>query len=1554
MRRDLTVKTGTLAGTSDFRVLAKIKKGFVPALDAVTYKTRVKRVLRALHMGRSNAHEHELFRVLSDAVERVGRIHSVGIAIIESQDNSTLESDDSVLLTVTFDGAWEAYVRVIWQKVARLLDLVFCNTQDYVIGYENTYEAWGAWLKSKQSEAAFLYATPHVTVDDIRYLQMAERVHRREEAVAAEFRTAQIRIPSAEQIAARSIFETDGLTPGDPTSAGFETPMSIDDAGPPPFRHGMRILAGIHRLSDLYPPGTKDGVILHRAAHELLPEFAPMTRNAAYQFGVKRGMRRFEEALHWIQSPPNEPAVRQDLPNPPPATPPLADPANVQGGILTSYPDIDHGCLLLLQFASPAALAAFLGALRTTTQADALGAGDIATNIGFTLEGLRAAGLDDDEIRELPEEFVQGMEMRAGLLGDLHINHPLRWRRPPRNWEAGVEAAEIADTQECARIDPGAAHAMLQVRRRAAPGSSDADTPAARKPLMEAMRKLVAVHDGVIPLSLQWMHRLRNAKKVATEHFGYTEGNSEPVLTKAEAGRRYSNQAHLGDFLCGYPNAADKTDFYGGASKRLHPLLRDGSFLVVRKLRQDVEAFDTAMDEAVSVVAGQVNGLARDDLMAKILGRWPADHAKSGEPLAQVIGSDPLSNDFHFEKDLKGTLCPLHAHIRRTNPRNVAPEAGARPPRLARRGMSYGPRHDRNARDAGKIRESYAQERGLVFMAYNANLGEQFELIQSWMTGGNSAGGYSGVPDPLLGLAEPGKKRFFRFAHAGTAVHMPLDGEDRLHVEPRPFVRLEWGAYLFAPSLDALALLKARAEAQGDKPRLCWSAADGEAPIEKLRAYETACGADAAREKWKAVLEDPDFSADFTNASVWAAIRENHGGLLRTPFGLLVADKDLVRDVFANSEDTLTITGYLPRMRRSFGVLYLGLDPGQDDQAYERWSRACNKAIMEIDLHTAFRSARTAAQQAIQELVAHEIDDAQHDGETRWSLTIGAREIIDPLLAHFCEEWFGMSEQGKHFRRTGFHWDWTPADPANYPGHFLSPSRYIFQPHPGRTVEYIGAAHGRSVRKAMVAFLNAYGAGIRAPVSRAVLDSPEGRNDVEFCAQTIAGAMMGFIPTVEGNLRRILNEWLREGVLWKLRARFAGKPASDFTEACNRLAGDFIPAFQLRAVPELIWRTATKGHTLGAGAHKTRVEPGDVIVAGAVSATQQCLAAGSREYHHAFGGNRRAAEHPAHACPGADPAIALMIGFFSALVETPLPLRPGPAPLTVALDGPVDLAPADARGDDFKAMAFAEKPGQTVPYIALGDSWLSNVFPYSSLLSALVSLGYRVDPGMCFSQMGLMLQEMAQPALLARIEWFFDNLGPDERKPAFILMGGGGNDVVHPTSEPHRTPLYRMLKENGAPDDDPLIEAEVAKFIDGELKNYLTTIVGALTRMTDVPIFIHAYDHPIPDNRGFKWSGPWLHPIFEARRMNDLAKNAKVMQRLIDRLNDMVARVAGANSARVYHVNLAGALAADPRYAKDYRKLWDNELHPTDEGYLVLAETCAKILQDMGIAPPGA
>ena len=192
-------------------------------------------------------------------------------------------------------------------------------------------------------------------------------------------------------------------------------------------------------------------------------------------------------------------------------------------------------------------------------------------------------------------------------------------------------------------------------------------------------------------------------------------------------------------------------------------------------------------------------------------------------------------------------------------------------------------------------------------------------------------------------------------------------------------MRLEWGAYLFTPSRKALASLQGRAAAQGDKRAVIWSADDGEKEITRLRDIETRLGQTAAFTAWKTALEDPDAESKFTTASIWAAIRERHGGVLRTPYGVLAADKRLLEQVTTDTNRNLTITAYLPRMRRSFGVLYLGLDPGQGDGAYERKSEVCNRAIMALDRHATFEQARQQTSEKLQGLVNEAIGYAKDE-----------------------------------------------------------------------------------------------------------------------------------------------------------------------------------------------------------------------------------------------------------------------------------------------------------------------------------------------------------------------------------------------------------------------------------------------------------------------------------------------------------------------------------------------------------------------------------------------
>ncbi len=656
----------------------------------------------------------------------------------------------------------------------------------------------------------------------------------------------------------------------------------------------------------------------------------------------------------------------------------------------------------------------------------------------------------------------------------------------------------------------------------------------------------------------------------------------------------------------------------------------------------------------------------------------------------------------------------------------------------------------------------------------------------------------------------------------------------------------------------------------------------------------------------------------------------------------------------------MSVTGYLPRMHQSFGEIYLGLDAGQDG-AYEQESAACNDAIMALDKQYAFERARTSTKVALQALVDEAIGYATADGETSWDLTVDVRELVDPLLAEFCEEWFGLSKTDNYFHRGGYRWDWRPGQPPAYPGHFLAPSRYFFQPRPGQKVREIGAAHGVAVRRAMLEFLRRHGARINAPVARAVLNS-HGASDLDFAARTIIGAVIGFVPTVTATCLRVLNEWLREGTLWSLRARLGGTTAASFLDACNRLGADFIPAMQLRTAPELVWRTAKVAHTLGEYPHEVAVSPGEIVVAGAISATQQSLQQGRLELHHAFGGNRKAAAHPTHACPGADPALAVMLGFFSALVESPLRLRAGPGPLTLALDGrlpspdeafhlrkraTISIDPDYDR--KFDADTTRRQRVAATPLLAIGDSWFFDQWERDygvvrpNLIKSLLPLGYKDSASSTkdFSYAGRKLRDMAKVPFLNSVK----NYIADEPSLKALLVGGGGNDVVAGLSG--QQPLFKMLlpRSAGAPQ---LNDAEVSSFIDGTLFNYYNTIINTLTAVTSVPILIHGYDHPIPDGRGdtiLGFSiGPWLKPIFVQRGYDmpkfpnssaDLALARDVMLRLIDRLNGMVASVAAAH-ANVHHVSLTGTLAQ--AYGNNYTTHWNNELHPNGNGFDLLCK----------------
>src|SRR5690606_22225653 len=147
-------------------------------------------------------------------------------------------------------------------------------------------------------------------------------------------------------------------------------------------------------------------------------------------------------------------------------------------------------------------------------------------------------------------------------------------------------------------------------------------------------------------------------------------------------------------------------------------LTRNGSFLVYRKLEQDVVGFRRLLKQGPA------------DLGAKLVGRH-----HDGRPLTPA-GGRCLDNEFDFTDDPQGDTCPFASHMRRVNPRlsvsEVNDEGTLRVDqhRLIRRGMPYGPYVPLDA----DCDTAPAASRGLHFFCYNSRIDSQFEFIQkNWI-----------------------------------------------------------------------------------------------------------------------------------------------------------------------------------------------------------------------------------------------------------------------------------------------------------------------------------------------------------------------------------------------------------------------------------------------------------------------------------------------------------------------------------------------------------------------------------------------------------------------------------------------------------------------------------------------------------------------------------------------------------------------------------------------------------------------------------------------------
>jgi len=399
--------------------------------------------------------------------------------------------------------------------------------------------------------------------------------------------------------------------------------------------------------------------------------------------------------------------------------------------------------------------------------------GDIAVNLALTATGIEALAPGVATSGAFSEQFTTGMTTgyRSRLLGDTGEDDP-------RGWAWGGPGADVV-------------HVLLLVY------ADSADRLSTR------CAELVGEAESG---GLRVLHRLDTSELTPQENFGFHDGISQPRLEGLGA-RRAAGEVKAGEFVLGYPNeygllterpllpaAADPRGLLPrdvGASGSAD-LGRNGSYLVLRTLRQDVDAFHAFTDTATRDAAGRPDPAQAGLLAAKIVGRWP-----SGAPLVLAPGQDDPSladsNDFGYhEFDARGLACPLGSHVRRTNPRDsLEPHPGTeasleinRRHRLLRRGRSYGS-------------PTSGQECGVHFICLNANLARQYEFVQHTWVNNPVFNGLEDETDPLVGRRSS-KRSYF------TTPARPVR---RRYTELPQFVHVRGGAYFFLPGIRALRFL---------------------------------------------------------------------------------------------------------------------------------------------------------------------------------------------------------------------------------------------------------------------------------------------------------------------------------------------------------------------------------------------------------------------------------------------------------------------------------------------------------------------------------------------------------------------------------------------------------------------------------------------------------------------------------------------------------------------------------------------------------------------------
>jgi len=180
-----------------------------------------------------------------------------------------------------------------------------------------------------------------------------------------------------------------------------------------------------------------------------------------------------------------------------------------------------------------------------------------------------------------------------------------------------------------------------------------------------------------------------------------------------------------------------------------------------------------------------------------------------------------------------------------------------------------------------------------------------------------------------------------------------------------------------------------------------------------------------------------------------------------------------------------------------------------------------------------------------------------------------------------------------------------------------------------------------------------------------------------------------------------------------------------------------------------------------------------------------------------------------------------------------------------------------------------------------------------------------------------------------------------------FLFSGGGNDIVGADRDGNSFILQSVRRfEPGRPAGWYLETAAFAQklgFIEG---CYRAVLANVAAEFPTLPVICHAYDYSIPgapdDPRDPIWAGPdqWIGRPMRELGIADPQLQRDIVRLMIDRLTERLKTLCGGNNpggafSNVWHVDARGTVGTR----------WADELHPTDEGYGLVAARFAAVLR---------